>query len=106
MPVVRFYRDGEQIAEIDIAKGNSVMHGAIVAGLNGIVGECGGEMVCASCHVFVLSHGDEIPELSPTEDEMLDFTVETRQPCSRLSCQIKMTDKLDGLVLGLPKAQV
>lgn len=106
MPVVRFCRDGEEIAAIDIAKGSSVMHGATVAGLDGIVGECGGEMVCATCHVFVLSHGDDIPELSPTEDEMLDFTVETRQPCSRLSCQIKMTDELDGLVLGLPQAQV
>lgn len=106
MPSVSFRRDGAEIAKIDIPVGHSVMQGATAAGIEEIVGECGGEMVCATCHVFLLSHADVLSEKSSTEDEMLDFTVEARRPESRLSCQIKMSESLDGLVLELPKAQV
>jgi ferredoxin, 2Fe-2S len=106
MPSVQFQRNGLAEAEIDIPVGRSVMQGATAAGLEGIVGECGGELVCATCHVYVLSHAGSLPETSDLEDEMLDFTVEARQPNSRLSCQIKMTEDLDGLVVGLPKVQV
>jgi len=106
MPSVQFHRNGLAGAKIDIPVGRSVMQGATAAGLEGIVGECGGELVCATCHVYVLSHTGSLPDPSDLEDEMLDFTVEARQPNSRLSCQIKMTEDLDGLVVGLPKAQV
>lgn len=106
MPLVSFRRDGAEIAKIDIPVGHSVMQGATAAGIDGIVGECGGEMVCATCHVFVLSHADALSEKSQAEDEMLDFTVDARRADSRLSCQIKMSESLDGLILELPNAQV
>jgi ferredoxin, 2Fe-2S len=106
MPLVQFQRDGLETSKIDIPIGRSVMQGATTAGLDGIVGECGGELVCATCHVYVLSHTGSLAQISDLENEMLDFTAEARQANSRLSCQIKMTEELNGLVLVLPKAQV
>jgi 2Fe-2S ferredoxin len=106
MPLVQFQRDGFETSKIEIPVGRSVMQGATAAGLDGIVGQCGGELVCATCHVYVLSHAVSLPQISELEDEMLDFTAEARQANSRLSCQIKMTEELGGLVLGLPKAQI
>jgi 2Fe-2S ferredoxin len=106
MPVVRFQREGEEMGTIDIPVGTSVMQGATAAGIDGIIGECGGELMCATCHVYVLSGAECLPPKSEFEDEMLDLTAEVRQSNSRLSCQIKMTGELDGLVVALPKVQV
>lgn len=87
-----------RIDELDVISGLSVMRAATQAGVPGIVGDCGGSMACATCHVLV----DEafLPILaaaSETETAMLDFTAAPQQPNSRLSCQIVMSDALDGL---------
>jgi 2Fe-2S ferredoxin len=76
--------------------------------MDGIVAECGGELICATCHVYVLSESlaEALPPISPLEDEMLDHTVAERLPTSRLSCQLVLTAGHDGLLLGLPEAQV
>lgn len=108
MPRVTFVDAEGARTTLDLAEGRSVMQGAIAAGLDGIVAECGGELVCATCHVHVLSEelAAALPRISALEDEMLNHTVEPRQPNSRLSCQLLLTAALDGLVVGLPEAQV
>ena len=86
--------------------GQSLMRAATAAGVDGIAADCGGCMTCATCHVFVdpawLGH---LPAPSADEDAMLDMTAVPRQPNSRLSCQIAVTEDLDGLVVDLPEAQ-
>lgn len=91
---------------LDIAVGTSVMEAAIASNVDGILGECGGSINCATCHVFV-QNADQftLPEMSPVEEEMLEATAVERQPESRLSCQLIMTEAMDGLILRLPEAQ-
>jgi len=93
-------------AEIDAPAGTSAMRAAVANGLEGILAECGGSLACGTCHVYV--EPSQLAQLSPpsaAEDEMLDMTASERRPSSRLSCQIVMTETLDGLVLHLPERQ-
>ena len=84
----------------------SVMQAALNNRLEGILGECGGNCMCATCHVYVDSNFlDRIPAAKPNEKAMLSIAAEGPKPNSRLSCQIKMTDELDGLVVRLPAKQ-
>jgi 2Fe-2S ferredoxin len=78
---------------VEGAPGASIMETALRNGVPGIVGECGGSMSCATCHVFVSDETAAIAgEMSEIEDEMLDGTAVDREPNSRLSCQIKLVD--------------
>ncbi len=91
--------------EIEAENGSSVMETAIKNGVPGIIGECGGACTCATCHVYVEPEWVEktgVP--SPMEEDMLDFAFEVR-PNSRLSCQIIVSDELDGLVVDVPTQQ-
>jgi 2Fe-2S ferredoxin len=91
---------------LEIAAGQSVMHSAVAAGVRGVVGECGGSAMCATCHVYVdRDWRDRLPTPLAPELEMLECTAAERRPESRLSCQIKMHQGLDGLVLHLPDRQ-
>lgn len=105
MPGVTFIQPDGTRRSLAADIGQSVMQVAIENGLDGIIAECGGELVCATCHVRIVS-ADALPGPSSAEDEMLDFTSEPRTATSRLSCQIRMTDALDGLVVQLPDTQV
>src|SRR6267142_2049147 len=79
----------------------------IINGIDGIVAECGGEMMCATCHVYVEPDQlDRTPPMSDDEKAMLEFTASERKPNSRLSCQLVATPEFDGLVVRLPEAQV
>ena len=92
---------------LDVPLGTSVMRAAIVNGVDGIVAECGGEMMCATCHVYV--EPDQLERTPPQSDDekaMLEFTASERKPNSRLSCQLVATTELDGLVVYLPETQV
>jgi ferredoxin, 2Fe-2S len=85
----------------------SVMQLAVANGVDEIVAECGGNAMCATCHVYVDDRWiDRLPAMSDAEDALLDGTASDRLPSSRLSCQIRMTPELDGLVLRLPDRQV
>jgi 2Fe-2S ferredoxin len=96
--------DGRQMT-LDVAEGLSLMEAATQRGVPGIIGECGGSMSCATCHVVVdLAWADRAGEPGPFEEDMLDITEADRQPTSRLSCQIKMTAVLDGIVVSVPQA--
>jgi 2Fe-2S ferredoxin len=91
--------------EVDAVNGSTVMENAIRNDVPGIVAECGGACACATCHVYVDEAWTEIvgrPE--PMEEDMLDFAADVR-PNSRLSCQIRVRDELDGLVVRVPERQ-
>jgi ferredoxin, 2Fe-2S len=97
--------DGER-QEVVAAEGESVMHAALNNLVDGIVGECGGDLSCATCHVFVAPEWyDALPEASSDEEDMLEATSEEPTKFSRLSCQIKCGAKFDGLVVHLPATQ-
>jgi 2Fe-2S ferredoxin len=88
------------------AEGHSVMQTAVSQGVKGIVGECGGSAMCATCHVYVdEAWRDRLAPMLATEAEMLECTSSERRPESRLSCQIKLSAQLEGLVLHLPESQ-
>ena len=105
MPKITFIEHDGKTRTVDAPVGTTVMENAIRSGVPGIVAECGGACSCATCHV----HIDEawmgkVGPPSPMEEDMLDFAFDVR-PTSRLSCQIKMTDELDGLVVRTPAQQ-
>jgi 2Fe-2S ferredoxin len=84
----------------------SVMQTALNNLVDGIVGECGGDLSCATCHVFVDPDWyDALPGVTAEEEDMLEATSEEPTKFSRLSCQIKCHDKLDGLVVRIPATQ-
>jgi 2Fe-2S ferredoxin len=86
--------------------GHSVMQSAVAQGVKGIVGECGGSAMCATCHVYVdAAWTGKLAPMLATEAQMLECTTSERRPQSRLSCQIKLTPALDGLLLHLPASQ-
>ena len=85
--------------------GSTVMETAINNGVPGIEAECGGACACSTCHVYIDDAWREtVGEPSPMEEDMLDFAYGV-QPNSRLSCQIKVTEALDGLVVRTPERQ-
>lgn len=108
MPKITYVaHDGtEQTADVPL--GTSVMRGAVLNDIDGIVAQCGGNAQCATCHVYV--DGTCLDRLAPAEpnpneDYMLDFTVSERRPHSRLSCQLEVTGPMDGLIVHLPERQ-
>lgn len=107
MPSITYVHPDGAREDVEVPVGASVMQGAVSNGIEGIVAECGGNAMCATCHVFV--DEDQIGLLRPIseeEDALLDGTAAERQPTSRLSCQIQMTPELDGLVVHLPDRQI
>ena len=90
---------------LDIKTGLSVMEGAVKNNVPGIDADCGGACACATCHVYVAEEWkDVVGPAQPMEEDMLDFAFDVR-PNSRLSCQIKVRDELDGLVVTVPERQ-
>ncbi len=98
--------DGSQQV-VEARDGISVMQAAVNEGIDGIVAECGGNAMCATCHVYVDPAWEaKVPAIKQDEEDMLDSTASERKPNSRLSCQIDMTPALDGLVVHLPESQI
>jgi 2Fe-2S ferredoxin len=96
--------DGTKI-ETDGQNGSTVMETAIMNAVPGVVAECGGACTCATCHVYVDKDWTEVVGgPSMMEEDMLDFAFDVRNE-SRLSCQIKVKDELDGLVVHVPSRQ-
>ena len=100
------YIDAGGVARtVDGEIGSTVMETAIKNGVPGIEAECGGACACSTCHVYVdEAWREKTGEPSPMEEDMLDFAYEVK-PNSRLSCQIKVTEALDGLVVTTPERQ-
>ncbi len=92
--------------KVEVPDGDSLMHGALNNGVEGIVGECGGGLACATCHCYVdASWVGLTGEPEQAEREMLEAASAEVKPNSRLSCQITVTEALDGLVVRLPESQ-
>mgnify|MGYP001206972165 CR=1 FL=1 len=105
MPKIKFIEHNGIEHIIDAINGDSIMQSAINNLVPGIDADCGGECSCATCHVIVDSLWiDKVGIPSNTEDSMLALNPD-REPNSRLSCQIKISDKLDGVVVNLPEFQ-
>lgn len=107
MPNLMFIKPDGSRQIVDAAIGVSVMHAATDAGIDEILAECGGNCMCATCHV-VAAEADigMLPPLSADEDGMLDGTAVDRASTSRLSCQILVTAAMDGVKFFLPERQV
>jgi Ferredoxin len=84
--------------EIEAAPGQSVMVAATAAGIAGIEAECGGSCVCATCHCRVIEGADALPEMEEAERDTLEFTSDEMGETSRLTCQIEVSDALEGAV--------
>jgi len=92
---------------VDVPLGLTVMEGARDNGVNGIEADCGGACACSTCHVYVdAAWAEKLPPKDPMEEDMLDFAYEPDPALSRLTCQIKVTPALDGLVVRLPERQI
>ncbi|KEO55159.1 2Fe-2S iron-sulfur cluster-binding protein [Thioclava pacifica] len=93
--------------EIDVKPGMTVMEGARDNGVPGIDADCGGACACSTCHVYVDKDWvEKLPAKDSMEEDMLDFAYEPDPVTSRLTCQIKVTEELDGLVVNIPEKQI
>lgn len=93
--------------EIEVRPGMTVMEGARDNGVPGIDADCGGACACSTCHVYVAPEWvDRLPPKDPMEADMLDFAFQPDPVRSRLTCQLKVTPALDGLVVQMPEKQI
>lgn len=107
MPKVTYTSPDGTVTTLEARDGDSVMETAVKNGVKGIIAECGGACACATCHVYVDdAFADKVGEPGDLEDDMLDGASAERLPTSRLSCQIKMCDDLDGLCVRIAPEQV
>ena len=106
MPKITYIEHSGKSHTIEVANGLSVMEGAVQNNIPGIDADCGGSMACATCHVYVKEDWfNKLPKKEDGEEDMLDMAFEPKKN-SRLSCQIMISDQLDGLVVNLPEKQV
>jgi 2Fe-2S ferredoxin len=106
MPKVIYVSAKGDAREVDVPIGTTVMAAALKNGIDGIVAECGGVCMCSTCHVFVDENFfSRLPPAQDTEEAVLEIAAEERRLTSRLSCQIKVTDDLEGLIVRLPERQ-
>ena len=93
--------------EVEVASGLTVMEGARDNNIPGIEADCGGACACSTCHVYVdPAWTEKLPKMEAMEEDMLDFAFEPDMSRSRLTCQIKVTDDMDGLVVQMPEKQI
>jgi|TARA_B100001113_G_scaffold323715_1_gene294898 2Fe-2S ferredoxin len=105
MAKIKYIEFNGEEHEVDVQNGLTVMEGAIKNKIPGIDADCGGACACATCHVYVQKEWlSKLPSKEDTEEDMLDFAFEVKEN-SRLSCQLTVTDELDGLVVDLPEKQ-
>lgn len=107
MPTITFVQPTGKSDTVSVEEKTSLMRAAVANGVEGIVGECGGQAMCATCHVYVRPEfEDALPELSEDEDEMLDCTAAERTGQSRLGCQVSVGAHLDVIIVDVPTDQV
>ena len=105
MPKIIYIDSSGNQKTIEVAKGLSVMEGAIQNNIPGIDADCGGGMACATCHVYVKEEWfNKLPKAEDGEQDMIDMAFEPKKN-SRLSCQLIVSDELDGLVVTTPSKQ-
>ena len=106
MPKITYIQPEGTTQAIEAEIGSTVMETAVDHDVHGIVAECGGACSCATCHVYVDPEWlHRLPAPDAQEDGMLDCVIDRRQS-SRLSCQIGVTEEIDGLTVNVPEAQI
>lgn len=105
MPLITFVEHNGNSYEADVPVGNSVMQGAVDNMIDGIVAECGGACVCATCHCIVDDAWLKTTGTPSADEEMMLEAASERQENSRLSCQMIVTEEMDGLIVHLPESQ-
>ena len=105
MPKITYIEHNGKTNTIEVASGLSVMEGAVQNNIPGIDADCGGSMACATCHVYVKEEWfNKLPKKEDGEEDMLDMAFEPKKN-SRLSCQITISNELDGLIVNIPSKQ-
>lgn len=107
MPKITYVTYDEVEFTVDVAVGKTVMEGARDNNIPGIDADCGGACACSTCHVYVEeSWIERLPSKSETESEMLEFAHEPDESTSRLTCQLTVSDALEGLIVFMPETQL
>jgi len=105
MPKIIYIENNNKSHTINVHNGLSIMEGAVQNNIPGIDADCGGGMACATCHVYVKEEWfNKLPKKEDGEEDMLDMAYEPNK-FSRLSCQVIVSDELDGLVVNIPSKQ-
>ena len=105
MSKITYNTNDGKIYSVDVQNGLSVMEGAVQNDIPGIDADCGGGMACATCHVYIKEEWwDKLPNKEDGEEDMLDMAFEPNK-FSRLSCQVIVSNELDGLVVSIPSKQ-
>ena len=106
MTKITYIENNGKSHTVEVAEGLTVMEGAVQNNIPGIDADCGGGMACATCHVYVKDEWfDKINKKSEGEDDMIDQAYEPKKS-SRLSCQIQVSQEIDGLEVHLPEKQI
>ena len=106
MAKITYITSDNQTRTVEVQNGLTVMEGAVQNDIPGIDADCGGGMACATCHVYVKDDWfNKLPKKNEGEDDMIDQAFEPNTS-SRLSCQIQVSDNLDGLKVYLPEKQI
>ena len=105
MPKITYIENNGKSHTIEVSNGLSVMEGAVQNDIPGIDADCGGGMACATCHVYIKEEWfNKLPKKEDGEEDMLDMAFEPNK-FSRLSCQLLVSDELDGLTVSIPSKQ-
>jgi 2Fe-2S ferredoxin len=105
MPKITYITSDAKVHSIDVENGLTVMEGAVQNDIPGIDADCGGGMACATCHVYVTDDWfNKLPKKEDGEEDMIDMAFEPKKN-SRLSCQLIVSDELDGLIVNIPSKQ-
>ena len=105
MAKITYNTQDNKVHTIDVQNGLTVMEGAVQNDIPGIDADCGGGMACATCHVYIQEEWwDKLPKKEDGEEDMLDMAYKPNK-FSRLSCQVIVSDELDGLVVSIPSKQ-
>lgn len=106
MPTIVYVEPDGQRKAVQVEAGANVMRTAVGNGVAGIVAECGGAAMCATCHVYVADEGaDLLPSVGEVENEMLESAAAERLASSRLSCQLNIPGNIETLVVRIPDRQ-
>ncbi len=105
MPKITYIEPNGREVPIDLPEGWTLMQGATSNGVDGMDAECSGSCACATCHCYVESHEEHLAPPSAQEEGLLAHVAAERRPNSRLSCQVKVTAAMDGMVVRMPESQ-
>ncbi|MFE1602860.1 2Fe-2S iron-sulfur cluster-binding protein [Methylobacterium sp. ID0610] len=106
MPKIIYIEHGGRTHEVEVETGRTLMEGARQNNVPGILANCGGGCACSTCHVYVrVDWVSKLPPMDDMEAEMVDFAFARDMERSRLACQLRITDEMDGLVVELPERQ-